>query len=52
VSIIETIFALFEVQIESMSRQPIELLQTAFGKGPEALNAVDMIRAQGKSLTL
>lgn len=36
------------MQIECVSRDSIELLKPAFGKAPEALNAIDVLRATGK----
>src|SRR5437764_10906122 len=42
---IEPILALFEVQVEGAMRDPIELLEPALGKAPEALNTINMMVA-------
>ncbi len=41
---IEPVLALFEMQVESINRDAIELLQASLTETPEALNAVDMRR--------
>lgn len=48
VPVIETPFALFEVQVESLSRHAVELLSATLGITPEALNAVDVTCAVGE----
>ena len=42
-TVIESEFAFFQVMIKFIGTQAVELLHTAFGKGPEALDAVYMI---------
>jgi len=42
VSLIESILAFFQMQVERMSRDAIELLQTTLGARPETFNAVDV----------
>jgi hypothetical protein len=44
--VVEPILGLFQMQVEGSRRDAIELLQATFGKAPEALNAVDMMRAR------
>ena len=41
---IEAPFTFFEMQVEGMSGHTVELLQPPFGKAPEALDAVNMVR--------
>lgn len=45
---IEAEFAFFQVMKKLLGAQTIELLHPPFGKGPEALDAVDMIGPVGK----
>lgn len=45
---IEPIFAFFQMQIKSMRRDAVKLSQATFGERPKALNAVDVIVADGK----
>ncbi len=47
-TVIEAKFALFQVMKKLVGTKAVELLHTTFGKGPEALDAIDMIRADGK----
>lgn len=47
-SIVESIFALFQVQIKIMLRDTVELLQPAFGETPKALYSVYVVRAVSK----
>lgn len=47
---IKAIFTFFQVQIESVVRHAVELLQTAFGIRPEAFDAVDVNIADGKKI--
>ncbi len=39
------------MQIESASRDPIKLLESALGKTPEALNAVDVAGGASKLIS-
>jgi hypothetical protein len=39
------------MQVEGVSRDAIELLESPFSKAPEALNAVDVLRATGKHIS-
>lgn len=48
VSIIEAPLTFFEMQIKSMRRHTIELLQSSFGKARKALDAIDVAAAKGK----
>ncbi len=45
---IEAEFAFFQVMKKLIGTEAVELLHTTFGKGPEALDAVNMVRANGK----
>lgn len=47
-SIIETIFALFQMQIKSMLRDTVEFLQPSFRRRPETFYPVNMVVADGK----
>ena len=40
---IEAEFAFFQVMKKLVGTKAVELVHTAFGKGPEALDAVNMI---------
>ena len=51
VPVIEPILALFQVQVEGGGCDPVELLEAPLGEAPEALNAVDVMRA-GDELVL
>ena len=46
--VIEAEFAFFQVMKKLVGTKAVELLHTTFGKGPEALDAIDMIGADGK----
>jgi hypothetical protein len=48
VSHVEVTLTFFQVQVERLRGNPMKLLQAMFSKAPEALNAVDMMRASGK----
>ena len=45
---IEAELAFFQVMKKLVGTKAVELVHTTFGKGPEALDAVYMIRADGK----
>ena len=47
-SVVEPIFALFQVQVECSMRDAVELLQAPLSKAPEAFDAIDMCRASDK----
>ncbi len=47
---IKTIFTFFQVQIESLCRHAIELLQPSFSIRPKAFYSVDMNIADGKHI--
>jgi hypothetical protein len=44
VPVVKSIFALFQVQVESLMRDTIELLQAPHSGTPEAFNAVHICR--------
>ncbi len=48
---IETIFRFFQVQIKSVFRDPIELLQPSFAKRPKTFYPVNMRRAINKFIS-
>ena len=48
VSIVEAPLAFFEVKVKRVSRHAIELLQSALGKAPEALDAINVTRAKAE----
>ena len=50
-AVIEAEFGLFEVKVERMGRNPLELGQPVFGVSPEALDTVDVRLAMDKLIS-
>ena len=47
---IESIFTFFQMQIESLFRHAIELVQSSFGIRPETFYSINMIITDGKDI--
>lgn len=47
-TVIEAEFAFFQVMKKLIGTKAVELLHTTFGKGPKALDAIDMIETVSK----